>query len=97
LKDRRTMVWRWATLGELPPLRSMTMCPQERETQVVSKLLQIGNSKPSTEKSLKSWIAAFYRKALSEDEVDDLVQRLAELKYISVTASKLTYSLPSMN
>jgi hypothetical protein len=94
LKDRRTVVRRWATLGELPPLKSMTMCPMERESQVISKLRQLGASKPSTEKSLKSWIAAFYQKALSEDEITDLVQRLIKLKYVSVTGTKLSYLLP---
>lgn len=61
---------------------------------VVADLARRGASKPRKEQTLRNTIAAAFQKKLAEEELNSLLARLQDRKYLSITDGKVGYKLP---
>lgn len=67
----------------------------ERIETILLNLRQRKAAKPKTVKTLASTIAALFQKQLSDQEVSGLINELATKGYISVSDTRVTYSISS--
>lgn len=96
LKSNKVLVDRVGSVADIPVVKSSNLkSPEERIEIVVAKLQQIKAAKPRTVKTLSSTIAALFQKTLSEQEVRAVIEALASRGWLSVTDTKVVYSLPS--
>lgn len=75
--------------GSAPPEDS------SRLRLVLSDLIRRKASKPRTEKTLRSTIAALFKKELTDAELDGLFQSLCERGIVKLEDGKVTYELPA--
>jgi hypothetical protein len=62
---------------------------------VLTKLQQLGTSKPRTVKTFSSTISSLFQKQLPEDEIATIVAEFQTKGWAAVTDSKVAFSLPS--
>lgn len=98
LKGKNICAGRVTALCEIPPLKAelsksaVSKSPDERLQSMVDKLAQPNFTKPRTLKKLSSYIAAFFRNQLTDEEVAAVVAGLVERHSISVDGTKVTYA-----
>ena len=96
LKSRKVFAGRVKSIADIPLFKvSNTKSPAERIEIALAKLQQLKASKPRTVKTLSSTISSLFQKHLSDEEVAVLVRTLASQGYLSVTDTKVAYTLPS--
>lgn len=96
LKERKVFASRWKDVADIPLLKaanSKTLA--EKIDLVVANIQQRGSSKPRTLKTLTSTINSLFRKQLSDEELVALVKGLQNTGFVTVTDTKVTYTLPS--
>lgn len=95
LKARKIHIHREKDLAEIPPLRiSNAANDDETIVAIVKNLSGRGQSRPRKLKTLANTINSLFTKKLDEKELDTLITKLKEKKYISVDQGKVTYQLP---
>jgi len=95
LRSRKVSAGRVKSIEEIPLVKaSNAKSPAERLELVLSKLQQVKAAKPRTVATLRTSIASWFGKQLSEKEVEALVQGLVAQGYITVSGAKVTYALP---
>lgn len=67
----------------------------DRLRVVLSDLQKRGASRPRRVATLKNTINAVFQKALSDAEIDTLLERLRTLGYVIIEETKVSYALPS--
>ncbi|WP_229446059.1 hypothetical protein [Massilia sp. LC238] len=66
--------------------------PDERARMFFGKLQQPNSTKPRTEKTLKSSVAAHFQKQLTDAEVSAVIDALHTLGHLSINGGKVTYA-----
>lgn len=95
LKSRNILVSRWRSVKDMPIVKAAnSRSPEARLEIVVSRLKQLGTSKPRTVKTLSGWINSAFQKQLSEQDLAGLVEALEKNGHIAVNGTKVSYSLP---
>jgi len=96
LKTKKVLAGRVKAVTDIPLVKaSNSKSPAERLEVVVAKLRRLKASKPRTVSTLKSTIASLFQKQLSDQEVESIVQSLVTEELLSVSGTKVSYSLPS--
>ena len=66
--------------------------PDERARLFLSRLQQPNATKPRTEKTLRSSVAAHFQKQLTDVEVSAVISALQEPGHLSINAGKVSYA-----
>lgn len=94
LKTKKIFAARSHDITDIPIVRAAnSRSPVERLSVIVTKLQQLGPSKPRAVKTLASTINALFQKQLSEHELSSLVQELQSTGIVSVAGTKVSYAL----
>lgn len=96
LKTKKILAARSRDIAEIPIVRAAnSRSPAERLSVVVTKLQQLGPTKPRAVKTLRSTINALFQKQLSDDDLSSLVQELQSAGVVSVSGTRVSYTLPA--
>lgn len=79
--------------GKPLPLPGKKSGAKSRVDEVVMRLKGMKTAKPAKLKTLQSSVLAWFKPALAVNEVDAIIQSLADRKKITVDGTKVTYSL----
>jgi PIN domain len=98
LKSRKVFAARSNDIGDIPLVKaSSAKSPTDMLGVVIENLQHRGTSKPRTVKTLLSTISAIFLKQLSDDELNSLFQELQSNGHITVSGTKVSYSLPTLD
>lgn len=93
LKERKIFCGRWQTLDEIPAVRAaQTKSPEDRAALFLTKLLRPKATKPRTEKTLRSAIAAHFQRQLTEEDVTAVISALQSPGHVCITDGKVAYA-----
>jgi len=95
LKTKKIFANRSSNINDIPLVKASNChtLPEKLEI-VVANLRQRGTSKPRTVTTLSSTISSIFQKALSEEEIAEILKELDDKKIITITETKVAYSLP---
>jgi len=94
LKSRKILVSRVKAVADLSPAKAAPCkLGADGVSTMVTKLVQMGASKPRTVKTLASTINAFFQKTLTEVEVQSIIEELTKKGIVVVNESKVTYAM----
>ena len=95
LKSKKIFACRSKDIGDMPIVKVANSKTQpEKLAVIVTNLKQRGASKPHTVKTLSSTISSLFQKALAEDELSAILKHMEQQGFITVTGTKVGYSLP---
>ena len=95
LKSKKIFACRSKDIGDMPIVKVANSKTQpEKLAVIVTNLKQRGASKPRTVKTLSSTISSLFQKALAEDELSAILKHMEQQGFITVTGTKVGYSLP---
>ena len=95
LKTRKIFACRSRDISDMPIVKAAnSKTPSEKLAVVIANLKQRGASKPRTVKTLSSTISSLFQKALAENEVDAILKALEKQGHVTVSGTKVAYSLP---
>jgi hypothetical protein len=95
LKSKKISVGRVKAIADIPLVKAAsTKSPNERLELVIARLRQFKAAKPRTIKTLSSTMASLFQNQLSEGEISVLMQKLVKRGYLSISETKVTYTLP---
>ena len=95
LKSKKIFACRSKDIGDMPIVKAANSKTQpEKLAVIVANLKQRGASKPRTVKTLSSTISSLFQKALAEDELAAILKHMEQHGLITVTGTKVGYSLP---
>ncbi len=95
LKSKKIFACRSKDIGDMPIVKAANSKTQpEKLAVIVANLKQRGASKPRTVKTLSSTISSLFQKALAEDELAAILKHMEQQGLITVTGTKVGYSLP---
>jgi PIN domain len=93
LNSKKIFAGRIKDLADIPLVKaSNTKSPGEKVEIVLTKLKQLGSSKPRTVKTLSSSIGSLFQKQLGEEEVAAIVDDLVGQGHLSITGAKVSYA-----
>lgn len=94
LKDQKIFCGRWSSLEEIPAVKAMYVkTPDERARVFLYRLQQPNATRPRTEKTLRSSVAAHFQKQLTDAEISAVINALQGPGHLSIIAGKVTYAL----
>jgi len=95
LKSKKIFACRSKDIGDMPIVKAAnSKSPAEKIAVIVANLKQRGAAKPRTVKTLSSTVSSLFQKELSEDELARLLKILEKQGMLSMTGTKVVYSLP---
>ena len=95
LRAKKIKIHREKDLAEIPLLRiASASSDDEKVAAIVKNLAGRGQSRPRKINTLTNTINSLFTKKLDENELESLITKLKELKYIAVNQGKVTYKLP---
>jgi len=95
LRAKKIRTHRVKDLAEIPLLRiSSASSDDEKIAAIIQNLAGRGQSRPRKVKTLANTINSLFTKKLNEKELETLITKLKEQKYIVVDQGKVTYKLP---
>ena len=95
LKSKKIFACRSKDIGDMPIVKAANSKTQpEKLAVIVANLKQRGASKPRTVRTLSSTISSLFQKALAEDELAAILKHMEQQGLITVTGTKVGYSLP---
>jgi hypothetical protein len=93
LKDQKILCGRWQALDDIPAVKARQVkSPEERARLFLSRLQQPKATKPRTEKTLRSAVAAHFQRQLSDDEVSAVIGALQAPGHLSIAEGKVAYA-----
>ena len=96
LKTKKISAIRSRDVSEIPLVKiTHAKDPAEKIALIVTKLQQQATSRPRTVKTLLSTVNALFQKQLGEPELDAMLKELQAKGFVTVTDTKVTYSLPT--
>jgi hypothetical protein len=96
LKAKKILACRSKDVTEIPLVKAAnSKSPSDRLAVVISDLQRRGSAKPRTVKTLSSTINGIFQKQLSEQDVAALLTALQKAGVVTVSATKVSYSLPA--
>jgi hypothetical protein len=95
LRAKKIRIYREKDLAEIPLLRiSSASSDDEKIAAIIQNLAGRGQARPRKVKTLANTINSLFTKKLNEKELETLITKLKEQKYIVVNQGKVTYKLP---
>ena len=95
LKSKKIFACRSKDISDMPIVKAANSKTQpEKLAVIVANLKQRGASKPRTVRTLSSTISSLFQKALAEDELAAILKHMEQQGFITVTGTKVGYSLP---
>ena len=95
LRAQKIRIHREKDLAEIPLLRISNAANEDETIEaIVKNLAGRGQSRPRKVKTLANTINSLFTKKLDDKELDTLITKLKEKKYITVDQGKVTYKLP---
>lgn len=95
LREKKIHIHRENDLAEIPLLRISTATSEDETIEaIVQNLAGRGQSRPRKVKTLSNTINSLFAKKLDEKELETLIAKLKEAKYITVNQGNVTYTLP---
>jgi len=96
LKARKILAGRSKDVADIPIVKAAnSKTPEQKLEVILTKLHQMANSKPKGLKTLTSRISATFPTPLTEEEVAPLIQEMERRGWLTVTGTKISYSLPA--
>ena len=96
LKTKKIFACRSEDVADIPIVKaSNSNSPSEKTAAIVANLKRRGTAKPRTVKTLTSTISSMFQKQLPEQELESLLNALREQGLITITGTKVSYSLPA--
>lgn len=96
LKSKKVRACRWRDVADIPLVKAAGATSlTEKVAVIITNLQQRGAAKPRTVKTLSGTISALFQRRLSEEEVSSLMHELQKQGIITVTDTKVSYTLPS--
>jgi hypothetical protein len=93
LKDKKIFCGRWQSLEEIPAVKAAQVkSPEERAILFHSRLLLPTATKPRTEKTLRSAIAAHFQRQLTEEDITSVIGALKRPGHLSIAEGKVVYA-----
>ncbi len=94
LKSKKIFASRSKDICDMPIVKAANSnTPSEKLAVVVANLKQRRASKPRTVKTLSSTISSLFQKALTDDEIADLIKGMEKQRFVTVSGTNVTYSL----
>jgi len=94
LRDKKVLIQRYSQIGEIPALKTSTSKSLDERIQViVDYLIKRGNAKPRKVETLSNTINSLFLRALSKEELEALINKLAQRKLIIIEETKVHYKL----
>lgn len=94
LKAKKILAARETAISDIPLVKTTVMKTSEERLQLVLDKLRLPKAtKPRTLMTLASHINAQFQKQLSEADVADLIAALSKAGHITVTDTKITYTV----
>lgn len=94
LKTKKILACRSVDVADMPIVKASNMkSPTEKVAVVVANLKQRGASRPRTIKTLTSTVSSLFQKALPDTEVASLLKDMEKQGVISISGSRVAYSL----
>lgn len=95
LKDKKVLAARSKGVSDIPLFKvANTRSLDDKLMAILTKLQQLGSSKPRTVKTLSSTIAALFQKQLTDEELSALLQGCEAKAWVSIASDKVSYTLP---
>lgn len=95
LRAEKIRIHREKDLAEIPLLRISSAADEDETIEaIVKNLAGRGQSRPRKVKTLANTINTLFAKKLGEEELNALIAKLIEKKFITVDQGKVTYQLP---
>ena len=92
LKDQKISCSRWASVLEIPFVRSTDMLsPKQRAEDFYEKRIASNKARPATVLSLQSTILSHFQKTLSVEEVANVLKALTAAGHVVVNGKKVGY------
>ena len=92
LKDQKIFCSRWASVLEIPLVKSTgRLPPKQRAADFYEKRIASAKARPATVTSLQSAILSHFHKVLSGKEVADVLEALTTAGQVVVNGKKVTY------
>ncbi|KJV07371.1 hypothetical protein VZ94_05270 [Methylocucumis oryzae] len=96
LRDKKVLIQRYAQVYDIPALKvSNSKTPDEKIQVVVEHLVKRGNAKPRKVETLSNTINSLFMGALSKEELETLINKLAQKKLITIEDKNVHYNLPN--
>lgn len=96
LKRKKIRVMRESDLAEIPLLQlSSSTNTDEQIVAIVKNLKGRGQSRPRKVKTLSNTINSLFSEKLTEKEMNALLKKMKEKKYIVVNETNVSYKLPN--
>jgi hypothetical protein len=97
LKAHKILSARAESIAELPFVKDgARKPPAERAEAFIAQLKRPKVTKPRTEKTMGSAIRTYFRPAIEESEVAQILQAMVDTGFISIEAGKIVYSSPDI-
>ncbi len=94
LKERKIFIRRSESVCDLPFLKAaQPMSVSERAEVCAQRLKGLGASRPRLVKTLRNSVHSYFMKALSEKELEAVLQALEREKKITISGTKVAYHL----
>lgn len=92
LKDQKIFCSRWASVLEIPLVKSTDrLPPRQRAADFYEKRIASAKARPATVTSLQSAILSHFHKLLSPEEVANVVEALKQARHVVVNGRKVAY------
>lgn len=94
LRDKKVLIQRYNQIGDIPALKTSTSKSLDEKIQViVDYLIKRGNAKPRKVETLSNTINSLFLRTLSKEELEVLINKLAQKKLIIIEETKVHYKL----
>ena len=98
LRDKKVLIQRYSQLGEIPALKiSNSKTIDEKIQVIVDYLIKRGNAKPRKVETLSNTINSLFMRALSKEDLETLINKLAQENLVTIEGTKIHYKLTNEN
>ena len=86
----------YKSVSDIPLVKAIaSKSPDERLALIVDRLARMKSTRPATVKTLAKTIERLFLEQLTSEEIDALIKRLQAKGVVTVTGSRVAYSLPA--
>lgn len=95
LKDKKVLIQRYNQISDIPVFKTSLSQTLDEKIQVivVDYLIKRGNAKPRKVETLSNTINSLFLRALRKEELNVLINKLAQKKLIIIEETKVHYKL----
>jgi hypothetical protein len=83
-----------AVIEQAKPLPDAMQPPKDRVAEIVRRLVGLKAGRPGTVKTLRSSVMAWFKPRLTAAQMDEVLEQLTAQGLLTVTGTKVAYSLP---